>query len=713
MKATDEELGDNQAMSRTSHRHGQVEGRPAQLGSSTPDLVIILCAAVIGLHVIGLVFPTYHTWGFHYWGLLSKPVAFGVLAVALLAIIPPVSSALATLVARLFSPLVGFLQRGRPTVLVAAATLLMFAVLFIFRSRAHVYGDGFFILGAATDPQGLKLFGQSYLQVLSMVLYHFSVPGLENASGLSTQTSFAVVNCIGGVMGIWALYRISCLLAVDVAARWLIFLGSLTSGAVILFFGYVEHYTWATSLALWALYFTIRHVQDNKGAGWALLLALLATGFHLIVLPYLVIVIMSISVKKSSSGTQLLGTPSAILFAAIVLGSVGLAALVQLTRLPDVFVPLWPHPENPYWVLSWAHLKDVFNEAILVAPLGTAFLIFYLSAKRPGPSAPTLEGRILAGVSLLAFLASFWIDPELGAVRDWDLLSFYGFPLSLWALQRLTQMIPHPQSLRKLIVPVVVTGTTCLLPNLLEKNNLKTATHHLDRMLWDSPQYQVDYQKAHRAMVWGSTLRDSVHEPDLAVKYFRRRLAADATSITSWFCIGDWFLSRKEYDSAAFYLRHMAGLNPTNTGYLLKLAVVEAEARNYHIAQEIMRHCVSLAPEDYRFQLAAGLIASAAGNSDEALDYYRATQRLSPDADGLVLNMGLLFAQLKQYDSAYVYLKQAQEETPGNELIYRPLLLAQVALGKLDEAGRTFQLYRQMFPGTPGLEDLLPEKRKP
>jgi len=700
-------------MKKTNSRHGPRGDALPGPGSNVGRAALVAFAAVIGLHIIGILFPTYDTWGFHYWGLLSKPVALGFLAAALLLIIPFISSALAALVTRLFSPLVSFLRKSGRTVLIVAVSLLVFAVLFIFRSRAHVYGDGFFILGAAADPEGLKLFGQSYLQVLSMILYHFTVPGLGYALGLSSETAFAIVNCIGGVVGIWALYRISCLLTADTARRWFIFLGSLTSGALILFFGYVEHYTWATSLALWALYFTIRHVQGHKSAGKAFLFALLAAGFHLIVLPYLAIVIVSISIKKSSFDKLLLATPIAMLFAAIVLGSVGLAVLVQLTKLPDVFVPLWPLPDNPYWVLSWAHLKDVFNQAILVAPLGVAFLIFYFLAKGPSSSAPTPEGRILAGVSLLTFLASFWIDPELGAVRDWDLLSFYGFPLSLWGLYRLTQMIPRSLSLHTLIVPVIITGMIHLSPNLLEKTNLKTATLHLDRMLWDSPQYQVNYQKALRAMVWGTILRDSVDEPELAVKYFRRRLAADSTSITSWFCIGDWFISRKEYDSAAFYLRYMASLNPSNTGYLLKLAVVEAEARNYDIAQAIMQQCVSLAPEDYRFQLAAGLIASAAGNDDEALVYYRTTQRLAPDADGLALNMGLLYSQLKQYDSAYVYLKLARERSPQNESIYRPLLLAQVALGKLDEAGRTFEFYRRMFPGTPGLEGLLPESRKP
>lgn len=244
-------------------------------------------------------------------------------------------------------------------------------------------------------------------------------------------------------------------------------------------------------------------------------------------------------------------------------------------------------------------------------------------------------------------------------------------------------------------------GMIHVLPNLFEKTNLKVAAHHLDRMLWDCPQHQVDCNKAYRAMVWGTILRDDVDEPELALKHFRRRLTADSTSITSWFSIGDWFTSRKEYDSAAFYLRRMASLNPSNTGYLLKLAVVEAEAQNYDIAQAIMRHCVSRDPEDYRFQYAAGVIASAAGNIEEALGYYRTAQRLNPHADELALNIGLIYSQLKRYDSAYVYLKQARESSPYNASVYRALLTAEVALGKLEEARRTFELYRELNPNAP------------
>ena len=212
-------------MKKTNSRHRQRERALPEPGNNVCRAALVAFVAVIGLHIVGVLFPSYNTWGFHYWSLLPKTVAFGILALALLLIILPMSSALAALAARLFGPLVSSLQKGRRTVLIAAVSLLMFAVLFIFRSRAHVYGDGFFILGAAADPEGLKLFGQSYLQVLSMILYHFSVPGLGYALGLPAETAFAIVNCVGGVVGIWALFRISCLLATDTAGRWFILLG--------------------------------------------------------------------------------------------------------------------------------------------------------------------------------------------------------------------------------------------------------------------------------------------------------------------------------------------------------------------------------------------------------------------------------------------------------------------------------------------------------
>lgn len=688
---------------------GQTETAHSEPKSSISNAALIPFTLVIGLHIIGALFPSYSTWGFNYWSLFPLPVALGILAVALLLIIPSVSFSIAAFLGRLFGPLTRFIRTGNRVIQAVTVSLLLFCLFFLFRSRAHVYGDGFFILAAPANSEGLKFFGQLYLQPLSMLLDYYSTPTLSSLFALSTETAFAIVNCIGGMVGIWALYRISRLLATDTTSGWFIFLGSLTSGAVVLFFGYVEHYTWATSLALWALYFTIRHVQGHKSAGKALLFSLLAAGFHLIVLPYLAVVILSIIIKKSPFSKP----PFRMFSAIVVFGSAALAALVQFTNLPNVFVPLWPLPNNPYSALSWAHLKDVVNLTILVAPLGAAFLITNFFIKRPDVDTPSHEERILACISLLTFLASFWIDPTLGAVRDWDLLSFFGFPLSLWGAYRLSRTVACPLLPGRWIATVIVVGVIHLAPNLAEKNDLKTATHYLDRMLWDSPQYQVDYDKAYRAEVWGSILRDAVSEPDLAVKYFRRCITADTTSITSWFCIGDWFISRKEYDSAAFYLRHMAALNPSNPGYLLKLAVVEAEARNYGTAQAIMRSCVFLAPEDYRFQLAAGLIASAAGNNDRALIYYRTTQRLAPDADGLALNMGLAYSQLKLYDSAYVYLKLAQERSPRDESIYRPLLTAEIALGKLEEARRTFELFQRLFPNAPGLDSLIPENRKP
>jgi Flp pilus assembly protein TadD len=658
----------------------------------------LLFAAVIALHLGGVFYPGYATWGFNHWSIYSTFIGASAIMIALFLLLPPVNSVLTTCGRLFIKPMASFSPYRGNLIVTSIIALLLFGLMYVFHSRAHVYGDGFAILAAVADPAELKFVGQLYLQIFAILLHRFAVLGLQDLWGLPAETSFALINTVGGVLGVWALYRISWVLGSNTISRWYILLTALTSGAVILFFGYVEHYTWATSLALWALYFSIRHIQGHRSAGKALVLALLASAFHLIVLPYLAVVVLTVAFRKSFAGKLPFGLSFITLSGIIVLSSIAAVSITQFTNLPDVFVPLWPLIDNQYWVLSWTHLLDILNQLVLVAPLGAAFLIYSIVKRKSRSAAVAPEERILAGVTLLTFLAAFWIDPELGAVRDWDLLSFFGFPLSLWGAYRLTRCCPQTTLSGRWLLPVIIVGVVHLLPNLAEKTDLRTAARHLDRMLWESPHYQTDYQNARRAMVWGTTLRNSVREPGMALKYFHRRLSVDSTCVTSWFSIGDWFARRRQYDSAAFYLRRMAALQTDNAGYLLKLAAVEAELQNFPTAQRIMQRCVALSPDDYKVQYTAGLVAAAAGDNDVALSHFLKAMKLLPDAGKPQLNIGRIYLQRNQYDSAYVYLKQALQLLPRDESAYRLLLTSQVALGKLDEARQTFELYRRFYP---------------
>ncbi len=656
-------------------------------------------ALVVLLHLAGWYFPTYYTWGFNYWHWTGDIAAVVGLTTALILLVPSLSSLIAdtvTFVIAWFGRV--FFLFGAISKKVVFAVLL-FCILFLLRSEAHVYGDGYTVLSSLMSSDEPWIFDQLYLQPAAVLLHRGVISLTQPWLGFDVETVFALVNCLGGLLGLWAVYRLASALAGSVSHRWCLVFGTLTSGTVILFFGYIEYYTWATAIGLWSLYYSVKHVQGRSRLWPALLLAVLAVTFHVVALPYLVVVILSwLAAGKSDSVKQLSGTNLVLAAMILFCVTVGIAAVVQYTKLENVLVLLSPISINPYWLLSWAHIIDVVNQALLVAPLGVVAFFFLLFTRDKNPGRRPRESLVLGSAAYFHFLAAFWISPVIGAPRDWDLLSFYGIPFSLWAVWRLSRIGKVSLSRRWVVVAAVVM-LVHLLPNLYEKNHLSVAVTRLDAMLWHSDQYRIEHNGANQARVWGILLRDELERPDLAVRHFRRRLQADSTCATCWFGIGDYFQSTNVLDSASYYYRRAATQNSTHKKYLFRLANVETELGNYEVAYQALQQMLSIDPDDSKVHLAAGVITSKTGDFKRALRHYRQSLQLQPNQQLALANMGRIYAHEKVYDSATAYYRRALSLSPEEEL-YRELLEFQVSMGKNEDAMETLNSLMSRLPNS-------------
>ncbi|MCK4858298.1 MAG: hypothetical protein KAT58_10040 [candidate division Zixibacteria bacterium] len=476
--------------------------------------------AIVLLHFIGVLFPQHFTWGFNFWGFLPQSLSLVVLITALVLLSPFIydkwTSPLAPFLTRLLQPN----RRKNRVVVIAIGSILLFALFYVFRSRAHVYGDGFTILAEAADLKLPQLHGQMYVQILSLLLHHYSTVTFNSLLGFAAETTFAIVNSIGGVVGIWALYRIATLLTSDQAERWFILVGSLSSGAVILFFGYIEHYTWAMSIGLWSVYWLVKHIQHSCAIWPSVLFAVLASAFHLVALPFLAATVVTMVLLKADQQDRPLRSLVTKFLILILITSFTGAITSQFAGKWQVLVPLWPVAGNPYWFLSLAHLIDMVNLIILIAPFGVVAAIVGLISSKWRTSRVGMEGTTLAGVSAFAFLAAFWIDPTIGAARDWDLLAVFGFPLSLWGVHSICQRLPKDSARIKYLPAMLIVMLICIIPNLIEKNDLNRAVVRLDTMLWHDAHYQKDYRQAERCLPWGHALSYNVGDMERSVKYF-------------------------------------------------------------------------------------------------------------------------------------------------------------------------------------------------
>jgi hypothetical protein len=252
------------------------------------------------------------------------------------------------------------------------------------------------------------------------------------------------------------------------APGWLSF-GLLASlGLLQLFFGYVENYSFAAAGILAYLWLG-RRVLCRQSPLWsaALVLALtIATHPSTVILAPSLLYLGWCVGQIDRDGTRpwvavvlAIAVPMVAVAAATLLlmetGEHGLQALFTTDRPGGGdarwFVPLmgtttrWEH----YTLLSWAHLRDLLNGQILVAPVVLPSLVWlglagrtFLRATRPASDGPTLRFFAVAALAYLAFTV-VW-NPDYGGQRDWDLLSLAAIPATLWLIAVAVQTLHSP-----------------------------------------------------------------------------------------------------------------------------------------------------------------------------------------------------------------------------------------------------------------------------
>lgn len=657
--------------------------------------------AVLVVQIIGGLLSTRFTWGLGYWHIFGLPynLLFPVLALALL--FPSVLNRLADGLSKIAGPITRLARKTPPTFLIAAVSLLLFAVFFLFRSRAHFYGDGYSVLAAAS-ADNFTLSGQFRLQPLTVLLQHYAIVSLRSFLSLSSEQLFAAVNCLGGVFGFWGIVRLSRASVSDAAARWFMVITACAGGAVILFFGYIENYTWSTSCGVWTMAFLVDYMEEKRGPWPAVAFGILAVLFHVVAAPFLAAAAAIIPMRFFSAGKEIPSRGIWMLISAAAVGSVAVALAVQLMNVKYLLVPLWPIEGNPYWVLSPDHLLDLVNHVLLVAPLGAALLLVSIRGAGGRPMTPVED--VLAVTAVFTFLAAFWIDPLIGMARDWDLLSLYGFPLALWGAYRFTRMTVDGRIGITWPVAGVIVLLVCLTPNLIEKNHPAEGLDRLDRLISEDPHYQTAYDNAYRAISWGTLLTNTRKRPDLAEKYFKRRLGAASGSAESWFDLGNLYLQRMAFDSAVACYHNAVGVNPAYAMAWCQLARAEIGQGRLDLALTHAEHAAVLDPQSAMIQASLGVALTVQDKFDRAMVHLRKAVTLQPSSYPANVSLGIAFLRQQQFDSAHRYLKTAFDLNGGKIQDFDPLIQAALGAGRFDDAAQLVARLEQLSARAPMLE---------
>jgi hypothetical protein len=271
--------------------------------------------------------------------------------------------------------------------------------------------------------------------------------------GVHPKTGFMILSCLLGVgtllVGGWGL---SSMKGIRLSPAPILFV--FLVGPVHLFFGYIEWYTQLAAGLLLFQVFALRAILTGAGLGWALGFLVFASCSHLVGLAFVPAAFVLIAglrrgrdFLRTSIGFSLaLGTALSATVACLSF-RIRLDASVESTR--NLFSFLLPmmredNPANPpgAWTYAWLsanHLADLGNEILLC---GLFPLLLLAGALKMGdgdrsPSANFQRKKVtyfyLAELVPCALFLLIW-NPWIGFPADWDLFSFFAWPLLSGAL---------------------------------------------------------------------------------------------------------------------------------------------------------------------------------------------------------------------------------------------------------------------------------------
>ena len=659
-----------------------------------------LFAAVVLIQFAGLLIPPPLGWGFNFWRLFPFEAAASVLGFSFFVMTPVVHTGRVLEAGQAPSAAMGKFEHLNGFLLASAFSLLMIAAFYILRSRAHVYGDGFLAIEVASTPMEYWPFGGYFMKPLSMLLYRLSALALSPGLGISLVHMLSLLSAIAGVIAFWALYKLSRLMVTGTGRQWFLVLGSLIGGGTVLFFGYIEYYPPAVSLALLSLAFTIGYLRHKNRLWPALLTGIIATGLHLFALPALAISIVAwwVSPNRHGEFRRRFSFKRANL-TLIVLSVVG-AIMFQISGLEGPILAVWPNASHGYWAFGLSHLLDIANEIVLVAPMGLIGLVM-AGLGREKPNNIGLQENMLISVSLFFFLLAFWINPELGAARDWDLLSFFGIPFSMWGAYSLIKNLPEYARIQGLLIQASVLCLVVLAPNIYEKNDLAIAAERLDNILWEDPHYQSDYRDAYNSYQWSGTLIRHVGEPERAIRHLMRSAQSGRPSSARYAALATAYNRAGVSDSAYLYYREALDLDPGNERILKVLADFELRAKRFDRLQMLAGRAVKANPGSGENHYLLSFAYSRRGKLDSALAQARVANTLRPNSKPILVQLGTAHGMMNQHDSAYYYISRAFEIAgPQNfrKSDYYALFSGALNTGRLQQARLALTAIERLQP---------------
>jgi len=569
-------------------------------------------------------------------------------------------------------------------------TALLTLMFIMFAAPTHFLGDGYDLLGTlgSTTRSIIKPseMGASYIAL-----------GLQSILGGISQknalTAFQIVSVGSGTISVWLFFLIAGGITENPIKRLLAFTAMIGSGALLLFFGYVETYPLLWPITASYIYFSLRYLNTGKGPFWPLPFLLLGLFIHVqsaVLFPSYIFVLLcrdrGLRIYRKHTSRIWLG---AVIVALAVLTLVLYKYYTDLF-IKDAFLPLFTgKPIDPaYSIISIVHFIDIFNELVLISPL---ILVFGVMASFNARQLTRDKNAAFLGLIAAGFLLFILvIDPKLAMPRDWDLFALSGFTLTLVFLTMTADR--RLDKLKRFILPFVVILLTAPLPylitNLSEQSSRKYAEYIMN----------TDIPRSMSTLV----VLHGYNERTGNKAQFDRLTHLYRTRYTNKVNIDRAFNAVKRNDmQTARQLMAMIKPDEYNSNYHKLLAYLAIKEGRTDEALQAVDRALQLKPFIYDLHKTRALVFLKTNQHDSAMANLRRAYALKSDDSDLLQTMASLFFVQEEYDSLRVYATKGYDLDSTDYNADYLLGEAFYALKQLDSLDYYRDLYRAVCAADP------------
>ncbi len=442
--------------------------------------------SVIALHFFSGRFSPLSSWGFYHLQEFPPALVLFTSFLAAAVCLPPVNAALFDLLIKLKSRTSLLKVRPSPHLVYIIVSLLSVAIFWLFRSGNLFLGDGVTVAKVARTDAAFRYYIGGWAghitshQALDYWIARHLHKILSGFTNFESYDSVALRSCIAGGIFVVAVFEIGHLLFDSWGKRLAFSAAVFATGAMQLFFGYVETYSLATGfLALFCLS-TLLYVRGRLPIAVAALLLAISGSLHMLALGAGAALLAAYVFRSRERDYFCKWEFAAILAVPVLVVAIYVLIFQSMGfSVKEIFFSgareqyegvffLGLHRKGylleRYTLLSLPHLIDVFNEILLVSPFGLFLCALALPSARKSRLLSRPEPWILFLTAAVYLAVTLTAAPLLGARKDWDVFAPPWIFMTMLGVYLLIHAVPDSRTLGRIVIIVLAVSLFGSIP---------------------------------------------------------------------------------------------------------------------------------------------------------------------------------------------------------------------------------------------------------